>query len=340
MLTVFLVGKKYFSYEAGLVAWIVLLGTPHLFQINPAGYYSTHTLWSADPDSLHLFLLVASLFFFWKGLKNKKFFFVAIFLSALSFLAKGPFGFLPILIYLLFALINKKTVKLKPKELLLATGVILLTIIPWYLYQYIRLGDYFLEIHFLYHMLGRTVSVVEGHSAVFWIYIKQLSVPEVFFSFPLLIFSMINISLKKKLFTDFRYFSILSGFIISLATILVIQTKLSWYLFYVYPFAALLIGLFVHDILSSLYHKNVKLLTLFGVVSIIAFQVLSQILYFSNIQRNISTTSNFARSDLFYYRKTEGEIPFDSEFQETDCFEPNVCLDSEFVKSLQNQFAK
>ena len=54
---------------------------------------------------------------------------------------------------------------------------------------------------------------------------------------------------------DFRLFSIVAGFVISFAVITAVQTKLMWYILYVYPFAALIVGVLTRDIVAVFQKK-------------------------------------------------------------------------------------
>lgn len=58
---------------------------------------------------------------------------------------------------------------------------------------------------------------------------------------------------------DFPAFSIVSGFVISFAVITAVQTKLMWYILYVYPFAALIVGLLTRDLVTVYHNKTRKL---------------------------------------------------------------------------------
>ena len=55
---------------------------------------------------------------------------------------------------------------------------------------------------------------------------------------------------------DFRLFSIVAGFLISFAVITAVQTKLMWYIFYVYPFAALVVGVLTRDLVALYRYRS------------------------------------------------------------------------------------
>lgn len=221
---------KWWGPLAGFVSWVILLTTNHLFVTNPSGIFSTHTFRSADVDSLFMFLLVASFFVDspkWKGL-----------LAGLAVLTKGPLGALPILFST-----NKIT----------SICWALATILPWYTYMVAQFGETFLSAHFGYHLYTRSVMPLEGHTQYWWYYASILSNRHLFFSWELLVGSMIYLFATKKL-KDSRIRSI----VIMAATLLLVptfvQTKLAWYILPFYPFAALVIAAGVSAAIFH-YHK-------------------------------------------------------------------------------------
>ena len=55
---------------------------------------------------------------------------------------------------------------------------------------------------------------------------------------------------------DFRIFSIITGFTVSFAVITTVQTKLMWYILYIYPFAALITGALTANIITVIKYRN------------------------------------------------------------------------------------
>ena len=314
MLTVFLIGKKLFSFEAGMVSWLVLLGTRHLFQIGQEGFLSTHTLWSADADSLQLFLIMASFYSFWKFTKRReiKFLNIGAVLSGLAFLAKGPFALLPGILLFLFAVINSRKRFLNLKQILTGTLFFLITVLPWFTYQIILSGGLFLDNFLTYHIIGRVVSTLENHGGSIFTYIVQLWNPALFFSLPILVLSLVIGFRKKKLFRDFKLFGIYFGFLLSLIIITLIQTKLTWYLFYVYPFAALIIGFLYSEFIKLKKETLLRHIITYGILSIGLVQIATNVYLTSKVQ---TTPFNYIesftyltedlpnRSEIFYLRK-------------------------------------
>ena len=61
---------------------------------------------------------------------------------------------------------------------------------------------------------------------------------------------------RVRWWEDFRLFSIVAGFMISFAVITAVQTKLMWYILYVYPFAALIVGVLTRDLVAVYRNKS------------------------------------------------------------------------------------
>ena len=130
-------------------------------------------------------------------------------------------------------------------------------IVPWYIYQYKHIGRAFFDGHILYHLLRRASEPLEGHHGTWRFYFNIFINMKIFFmGIPVAIgllaivtgfFDRLNSTANRARprvhwWQDFRLFSIVAGFVISFAVITAVQTKLMWYIFYVYPFAALVVG--------------------------------------------------------------------------------------------------
>jgi hypothetical protein len=219
---------------------------------------------------------------------------LAIATSSLAYFTKGPLGFLPIVIFMLYLVINataaifkdgltehtlsKKTADFLKnitvevaKILLLFTAVLTLLIAPWYLYQYSHFESAFIENHFLYHLVRRTCEPLEGHHGDWRFYLNIFFNLKIFLmGIPITIalFATVTGLFDKfankgnspragmRWWEDFRIFSIVSGFVISFAVITAVQTKLIWYIFYVYPFAALIAGILTANLITAYQNRR------------------------------------------------------------------------------------
>ena len=132
--------------------------------------------------------------------------------------------------------------------------MVTVVIVPWYVYQYYHIGHTFFDGHILYSLVRRASEPLEGHHGTWRFYfnifinmkIFLMGIPACIGLLAIMtgVFDRLNSTAKGELprvhwWQDFRLFSIVAGFVISFAVITAVQTKLMWYIFYVYPFAAL-----------------------------------------------------------------------------------------------------
>ena len=121
MLLYFL-SSTWFGFPAGIATVFTLLSTRHLFMTGDT--FTTHSFRTADLDSLQLLLIILSIFFFQRALRyvaftsravkaETAFLSLAIFTSCLAYFTKGPMGFLPVIIFILYLVINSSAVIVK-----------------------------------------------------------------------------------------------------------------------------------------------------------------------------------------------------------------------------------
>ena len=237
IMLVFGLGYKKIGFSAGIISGLVLISSRQLFSVNE-NVFSTHNFRSADLDSLFIFLILLSFVFIWKSWSKKSLVLSGI-IAGLAFLTKGPLAILPLAIIILFQIRNNKSWK----DLYFLLVPFLIVIIPWHLIMVLIHGGEFISEYLGYHLLNRASVALEGHSNSFFYYFELLFNPKLFFSGLFLIISMIQIY-RDRLLKKFFYFSIFFGIIFIFGIITLVQTKLSWYILPLYPFAALSIGYF------------------------------------------------------------------------------------------------
>jgi 4-amino-4-deoxy-L-arabinose transferase-like glycosyltransferase len=148
--------------------------------------------------------------------------------------------------------------------------ILTVVIVPWYIYQYYHIGRAFIDDHILYHLVRRASEPLEGHHGTWRFYFNIFINMNIFFmGIPACIGLLAIVTgafdrLKSKAtearprvhwWEDFRLFSIVAGFVLSFTVITAVQTKLMWYILYVYPFAALIVGVLTRD-LVALYRNR------------------------------------------------------------------------------------
>jgi 4-amino-4-deoxy-L-arabinose transferase-like glycosyltransferase len=187
-------GWKMFSRKAGLIAGFSALATRHLFVKHPY-IFSTHTLRSADLDSLLLLFIMLttlSLFNFSRSTSTKRKYFwliIAGIFTGFGFLTKGPMSLIPVVIFFTYQLLNARKVDLKKllSQFLIVNCTLLIVTVPWHLFMYYKFGNEFIDTYFGYHMLQRGISTLEDHSGNILFYLKLLFRKDFFFSGELLI---------------------------------------------------------------------------------------------------------------------------------------------------------
>jgi 4-amino-4-deoxy-L-arabinose transferase-like glycosyltransferase len=304
LMLLYFLSSTWFGFPAGMATIVTLLTTRHLFMTGDT--CTTHSLRTADLDSLQLLLIMLSIFFFWRAQQHVNFtsrrlktetayLALAIFTSVLAYFTKGPMGFLPVIIFILYLVINapvaigkdgmarrplSKELKLFAKNSaaqiakipLLLLAIMTVVIVPWYIYQYYHNGRAFIDDHILYHLVQRAAEPLEGHHGTWRFYFNIFINMKIFLMGIPACIGLLTIAtgafdrlkstangerLRLHWWEDFRLFSIVAGFVLSFAVITAVQTKLMWYILYVYPFAALIVGAFTRD-LVALYQKKIR----------------------------------------------------------------------------------
>lgn len=270
--------KYHFNYKVGFFACLTILATQQFFQVDYK-IFSTHSLRSADLDSLQLAFMMASYFCYTIRSKADNYKYLATLLTGLAVMTKGPIGFLPFILHIIYSVIKDKNVIKSTKTFLknewLHFIILALVVLPWHVYQYINYGNDFIEPYLNYHLLNRAFSVIEDHPGGLSYYINLIMKPGFFFSGGLLFIS-IAWSIKTaglKIIKEYRYFLIIFGTIAPLILLTLIQTKLPWYLFYVYPFAAICIGVFVAEIFTDKKFQVNKYFFILKIAVILLFAV-------------------------------------------------------------------
>jgi 4-amino-4-deoxy-L-arabinose transferase-like glycosyltransferase len=298
ILSIFVVAKRIFkSYWAGFFSGLAVLGTKHLFWVNHVNVFSTHTLRSADLDSLQLLFFVISFWSLWEFEnsfhKKSKFLIFSSIASGLGFLTKGPFSCLPYFIYFLYRLIHVFVVKSKlrnPLRILFYHSFIFVVVFaflvfPWHVFMYLKFGPNFFEEYFYYHIVARAFSSIEGHTGFAFMFWKYLFYPNLFVS-GFLLFAGIGVLIwkyKAQVLKRFDLFSAIFGVFCTLVLLTVIKTQIAWYIFYVYPSAFLVIGKFAQELIF-LKNKFWKYTSLGILLLWLCVQVFGNFFYFLKLK--------------------------------------------------------
>lgn len=247
-------GKKLFDRKTGILSALVLATTIHwIFQSR-----------NATLDVPAATLIIISLYFFWcawssrdvpPGRLYRYWSLFGVFLG-LTFMVKGPVAAIPIAIAGLFALVDVfsgdfsfgRDWKYFLRSLLLVTGYLLLTTLPWHLLMYFKYRDQFINEYFFYHMLARARMEIEEHGHPFLWYLI------VFKHWARLWTVLLLLSLPVFLGRIFKGMKmeeargLLFSFLWLVFTFLVLSSsvsKIQWYIIPIYPPMAILCGRFL-----------------------------------------------------------------------------------------------
>jgi 4-amino-4-deoxy-L-arabinose transferase-like glycosyltransferase len=145
-------------------------------------------------------------------------------------------------------------------------------------------GYNFIYYHFGYHVLLRALTPLEGHGAPWWFYLRIIAARDVFPFIEILFIGLIIAIRDKHFFRRIRIFGPVILFILFLFIPLMAQTKLSWYILPVYPFAALLTGRFSRRLWD--YMRSEKTSSFIRIASILVLMYMMIVLVIS-IRANI-----------------------------------------------------
>ncbi len=242
---------KYFGRKVTLVAAVSFLTCQQLFVNRVSGIFATHNLRSADLDALQLlfmFVTVVVLFKFHEK-RSSTFVFVIALTTGLGILTKGFFALLPIIVFALYVFIRKQEKIMSLRDIFTFAFVLFLSVAPWHIFMSLMYGTAFWSPYLGYHTVQRTVFALEGHSEDILFHVTNLANPSFFLTgFVFLAGIAYLLWHRKKYLGEFRYFFITMYSLVVLLIVTLVQTKLSWYVMYVYPIAAVVVGVVVNDV--------------------------------------------------------------------------------------------
>jgi 4-amino-4-deoxy-L-arabinose transferase-like glycosyltransferase len=230
------------SYGWGIVS-ILILYTSH-------GFINAHSVRTGDFDAiLVLFTTAASLFLFLgteaQGIKLKRKFILLFFIMlTLAAMTKGIAAFILGPAYLIYLVFRKDLYNwLRNRNTWIGTGILVFVVAGFYLLRDL-LNPGYLRAMIENEITGRYFDTLEQNRAPFTYYLRllyQLSFKNMFFLIPLgIILGYFSKDLRIKRILS--YMLLLTG--VFLLIISVSETKLMWYSLPVFPFLALMAGVF------------------------------------------------------------------------------------------------
>jgi 4-amino-4-deoxy-L-arabinose transferase-like glycosyltransferase len=265
---IFYLGKNLYNPLVGLSSALVL-GTFTTFYL-----FARHAML----DVPLIFFMLAAIYFLILSAKSEKGNRLAalggLFLG-LAIMTKQMDALLILIIGFLYLAITRRSLKfLFSKWFTLFWGIALLVCLPWLIYMGYQFKSDFWQQYFLFSIVQRSLSPLEGHVGGPLYYLRYLLTTENMLWITLLPFAIglciFNSFLKRK-----------KGDILLLVWIIVIfgvftlvQTKIHWYILPAYPALAIAISSFLYQ-----YFKKLKLLGLLPISTLLVLLVYFGILF-------------------------------------------------------------
>ncbi|MCI0649615.1 MAG: glycosyltransferase family 39 protein [Chloroflexi bacterium] len=232
----YLVGKRAYDRWTGFLAAVILLTS---YQFIFSARFGTSdvmlTLW--------IYVAVYAYFRLRDG-HNHNWWYVAGAAFGLAFMVKSAGALVaPATIGLALLLDRRITATLKTREFWLAGLLAVIIVLPWHAFMVLRYGQAFLGEYVGRHIVARATTVLAGHVGSIFYYLGMLY-NRFFPWFYLLPFALV-LAVRENMAGEKR-----SRFLLVLmATVFFVytaaQTKLSWYIFPLYPALAVLTASFV-----------------------------------------------------------------------------------------------
>ncbi len=242
--------KKYKEPIPGMISVLILVTT--------RGYMAIHGIRTGDYDSLLTMFMTGYVLFYFLYLdqnKRKYLYITFLFLIAAG-LTKGVQSliFLPAL--LLYAVYKRKLLwLLKKVDLYIGIVLVLVFVVGYYLLREHYNPGYIAAVR-QNELGGRFSDVIEDHKGDIWYYYEAM-VDKLYFNWYILIIPGIitGFLYKDKGIRDIFVFSLIVVFSY-LLFISWAMTKLDWYLLPIYPFLAIIAGLFLYVLYRMLMNTT------------------------------------------------------------------------------------
>jgi len=195
------------------------------------------------------------IFSIWSIFKSKKVEFWAIGLGiglGLIAMTKGllVLAFFPII--LIFLIWDKSYQILFTKYCIIGFILGFIPIFTWYFIQYKHYGQVFIDAHFTSQFFNRVTTNLDGHKNSFFYYFLEL----IKYGFPWLLFlPKALIYANKNCKKNWAKLSLVWT-ITYITLISLMQTKLPWYIFPIYPFLSIMIGIYLQNFSDNIGKEN------------------------------------------------------------------------------------
>jgi outer membrane protein assembly factor BamB len=236
LILVFYLGKKLYNSYVGFVSAVVL-GTFTTFYA-----FATHAM----TDIVFVFFATASLYFLFlsgKTEKTNRYLVLSGLFFGLALMTKQIEALIIPLIAITYLVVTRKSVRfLVTKQFARFWAIGSIVLAPWLIYMILSFGQGFWQSYFIYSVVTRTISPIEGNSGGYLFYISYLVNNENLLWVILLPFAAglcaVNAAIKRSK-EDTLVFVWMS---IVILVFTFAQTKLYWYVLPAFPAFAIAIG--------------------------------------------------------------------------------------------------
>ena len=249
------IGKKVKDSVTGYFAVLAMV-------LNVSYLYYSRT---AMLDVMLTALTTASVFYFLQSLgsrKNLNLVLSGLFIG-LAVMVKSIVGFLPLVIFFIFYVIQLFIKKFAFKEMvinmLVLTLVSLLVSAPWHIYMYLVWGYEFINTYFGYHLFRRYTTTIEDKGGPWYFYFTVIrNSMRIWFLIliPALILFVYKF-IKEKLSSEKLIILIASLFVLVFFS--TSSSKLKWYVMPIYPFLAVICGFLISEVKEFIFKKTKSL---------------------------------------------------------------------------------
>lgn len=227
-----------YDKHTAFISSLVLLSTLHFIRFSRL----------CMSDIMLTFIIMLSLYFFWRGIKNRKFFIFSGILFGCAIMTKWTVAFLIPFIIMCFIIFSKQFDLVKNKILILGFALGILIAVPWHVYQLLH-NTKFITDYLSFHSIRRLTTALDGHTGNWMFYIKTISNKGRplgvlgLLGIPYLVWSYIN---KKDKFL----LLVLIWILTFLAAFSAAQTKLHWYIMPIYPAVSIVCAVILSKIIK------------------------------------------------------------------------------------------
>lgn len=229
-------------------------------------FFTYHNARTGDPDALFLLFYISGLLLVLAMPGCYKAYYAASFLAGLAFLVKSFHTAPMALLLMVFFNMDFKLSAQSLKKALACLFIALAPVAIWAIARYNFDGLEFLSRMVTYDLLKRSGTSIEGHEGGHFYYVEYIMASFKYWLIGAAFSIMICLSMKARtkiseIFLPNQPVALLVKIALCIAIPFFMYSmavsKLKWYIFCVYPFVALLVGIFIDHTYSLIRKKNI-----------------------------------------------------------------------------------